>query len=717
MAGSKRDGNLVSRSAARKFGKRMELSPRGHLAARAGTVEGGITASGGTASGSQVLCTQPGENCQDADGLDARSSDRLDFWVADDFRPAEDGSVSEICWRGAYYNFSGLQECSDIVTADSFEVKYYTDAGGVPGDLIGYFRQGGFEHPLEITGREATGNMIAGEAPEYEFTAVHAPFPVQAGECYWIEITNHMTTNNPAIDCLWLWETSSQADGWALQDDDPAGDPQHGYDVNDNVLEDFAFCLDTPMTDPSPCSVPAPANDHCAEAESISTVGVFPFENARADTDGFGHSECEILGTNQVSRDVWFCWTAPCTNRAFVSTCNQTELDTRIAVYQGCDVCPPTDANLVACNDDRCGGQLAPFQSLVALDAQAGQEYLIRVGVFPDTPGGAGAVQIGCGPREGMAGCPGLGSCCAQNSSPGCTDASCCSIVCACDPFCCDVSWVESCATIGWPGAPGCGSEVLCSDCTVCGDPQRGDCCTANASVPGCSDRTCCETVCEADSFCCEVEWDEACATTGADNSGNGAEVLCPELCGPGPCPSDPVTWLVPPDRLVDAREPNPPDDVSPEGIDTVLVRAPAGAERLECWDVCESSPNDPPNSIVGITVNADDTLTLQLDRPLMTNAVTTIRYAGNGSAIQFLTHPGNANGDTQTSTADVHAMIDYLSKTAEPRWGLFGGDIDHSGLIAPGDLLRLIDVLAGAETYEPGWMGTVRPSDGGTCP
>ncbi len=41
--------------------------------------------------------------------------------------------------------------------------------------------------------------------------------------------------------------------------------------------------------------------------------------------------------------------------------------------------------------------------------------------------------------------------------------------------------------------------------------PDSGDCFTVH-SGNGCSDATCCGETCELDQFCCDVEWDEACA-------------------------------------------------------------------------------------------------------------------------------------------------------------------------------------------------------------
>lgn len=45
----------------------------------------------------------------------------------------------------------------------------------------------------------------------------------------------------------------------------------------------------------------------------------------------------------------------------------------------------------------------------------------------------------------------------------------------------------------------------------VCGPPNTNSCFQHN-SGPGCSDATCCETVCAIDSFCCDSQWDETCA-------------------------------------------------------------------------------------------------------------------------------------------------------------------------------------------------------------
>jgi hypothetical protein len=57
----------------------------------------------------------------------------------------------------------------------------------------------------------------------------------------------------------------------------------------------------------------------------------------------------------------------------------------------------------------------------------------------------------------------------------------------------------------------------ICESCTTlqCGDPAAGNCCATNGS-PGCSEVWCCEAVCAEDGFCCDVTWDAKCAARAA---------------------------------------------------------------------------------------------------------------------------------------------------------------------------------------------------------
>ena len=85
----------------------------------------------------------------------------------------------------------------------------------------------------------------------------------------------------------------------------------------------------------------------------------------------------------------------------------------------------------------------------------------------------------------------------AANGTPGCTELDCCEAVCAIDAYCCSIEW-----------------DILCADkaitnCTTCGEEDAGS--PYQEHGPGSDDRSCCGAICSLDPFCCTVSWDEAC--------------------------------------------------------------------------------------------------------------------------------------------------------------------------------------------------------------
>jgi len=330
-----------------------------------------------------------------------------------------------------------------------------------------------------------------------------------------------------------------------------------------------------------------PANDDCVNAEPISDVGVFAFDNRLAVVDGPSHTACLYASATQVDHDVWFCWTAPhtvCPGGYIVETCSRTAVDTRLAVYDGC-VCPPSDAALLECSDDDCGSE--GYQTRVSIAAVGGQQYLIRVGTYPGMQGGTGAINIRCSGVPGNDNCAnaepiageGLfdfdSSLATTDGNPHtdcifayedqiiqdiwfCWEAPCngtvfaetCDLTgvdtkvaiydeCACPAFdenllsCNDDRcgsgpfYLQSRTTFeaiagqnylvrvgAWPQAAdadsrgGPGSLRLTCGRDAC--PGTGNCFEANGTT-GCDDESCCEKVCEIDSVCCDVGWDDYC--------------------------------------------------------------------------------------------------------------------------------------------------------------------------------------------------------------
>ncbi len=387
-------------------------------------------------------------------------------------------------------------------------------------------------------------------------------------------------------------------------------------------------------------------NDNCAGSQDISGAGTFGFENSIATTDGPVHLGCGTLGGDeQITRDVWYCWTSPCTSNVLVRTCGQTQVDTKLAVYDGC-TCPPTDGNLLDCDDDRC----SPFQSMGLFSATAGHEYLIRLGSYPGQAGGTGTFSISCGAPPVPACESAAGNCCAAGVSSACDDSECCNTVCACDPYCCD------------------------------------------------------------------TEWDNACATTGAGDNHCGAAELCPSICAPT-CPAGAVTWLDPPNGVVDAGRPHAPGDPSAlQGIKVITVQAPSGADKAECWQLCETAVAGTPNGVESVLDLGRGQFKVTLKRPITPGAGTTLTYAGTGAMATFYSHPGNVNGDGLAAPVDILDLIDNLNGVKMLPFGLYSGDIDRSNLIAPADILEEIDLLNGASGFQV-WNGTAKAVTAGICP
>ncbi len=87
---------------------------------------------------------------------------------------------------------------------------------------------------------------------------------------------------------------------------------------------------------------------------------------------------------------MWFSYTATCAGPATVSTCNDADFDTIIAIYFP-GACPPNTP--LACNDDadECG-----LTSLVEFEAIKGLPYFIRLGGVGGSVGD-GNLTITCG--------------------------------------------------------------------------------------------------------------------------------------------------------------------------------------------------------------------------------------------------------------------------------------------------------------------------------
>ncbi len=650
----------------------------------------GSVAAGGT-------CTAPGANCQLGDLNDADNSDRTSFLVAEGFSPAAAGNVVDLCWRGAYDD--GVGDCQGLAP-DTFEVTYYASVNGAPDSVIGSFSQA--MGTLTVTGPVATGNLVAGFAPEYEFSATHAAVAVAPGQCYWVEISNAVdTAGSPG--CVWFWERGAGGDLRGYQD----GPSVDGYGIEDLNTFDHALCLSVPLAPPGACYPAPPANDNCADSVAISDGTTF-FDTTSATTDGLAEPGCFIPGGgDQANQDIWFDYTASCTGDLQVSLCDSL-YDTNLAIYDGA-TCPMGPGTL-ACGDDECGPNTLQTQVTV-VGVTFGQALKIRVGGSRNfiTPGldiGPGSITVSCGGPGCTDACaPGAGDCFASNGSGGCDDSACCTTVCALDDFCCCTTWDSVCANLAVGNCGGAGG--VCATAT-------GDCCQ-DLGTPGCGDSACCLAVCAADAFCCGTTWDAVCA--------GEAATICDPLCNV--CPDGVITWLDPADGFLDARQPTDIGDAALLlGVSEISVSGPVGADALECWSLCETTQNvalHPPgsgaNAVVGVAGDGIGGYTLTLAHPLTPGEITKLSYSStSGTTLSTATLralPADVNGDGTSSPADILAVIDSLNGvTPLPASQT---DTDRSNLAGPEDILRVIDLLNGASAFEP-WLDA-SVIDGGLCP
>ncbi len=191
-----------------------------------------------------ILCEHGETQCQDIGILDAFNATEGEFQVADNFTPATSGNINSICWAGVYLGNPFIE--------DAFTVRYYDCVGGVPTNLIAEFSES--DLTLAVTSKQDTGLDLAGSFDIFEYRAVHADVPVDAGGVYFIEISN-----DPPGGDAWFWEiTDSQdTDGDGAFFQKPHEDDYARYYRGCKV--DLAFCLNLELDVLTGlCDVPVP---------------------------------------------------------------------------------------------------------------------------------------------------------------------------------------------------------------------------------------------------------------------------------------------------------------------------------------------------------------------------------------------------------------------------------------------------------------------------
>ena len=157
----------------------------------------------------------------------------------------------------------------------------------------------------------------------------------------------------------------------------------------------------------------------------------------------------------------------------------------------------------------------------------------------------------------------------------------------------------------------------------------------------------------------------------------------------------------VPPDGAIDARQPSEPDGSLPAGWRTVDLTFSGDTTTVAKADFTLTQDG-------GVTA-APDILAIPLIaggiRVLLTDTIslgawTTITHVPSNTSVRIAHLPGDVNADGASTATDIAALIDALSGATGPLpdWST---DLDRSGALAPGDILRGIDLLGGADFYD----------------
>ena len=221
------------------------------------------------------------------------------------------------------------------------------------------------------------------------------------------------------------------------------------------------------------CSATTMAQD-CG-APIVAFEGVNPVDTTAmtAVLDLTGICDPGPFGTDSIYNIAYYSFVPGADGDYTLSTCNDANFDTRIAVLSICGDATST----IVCLDDTAGCALFTT-TLVLPSAIAGTTYYIAVGGYAATTVGTGNMTITFGSGGGGgSGCgQGVQDCCIAGTIPFCSDLDCCTTVCGADAYCCDTQWDQVCANQAAALCKACGATPCVPDFTVCNVFEGEDC-------------------------------------------------------------------------------------------------------------------------------------------------------------------------------------------------------------------------------------------------
>jgi hypothetical protein len=122
-----------------------------------------------------------------------RSDVQVDIQVFDAFKLSSAATVNTVQWKGFYHG----PDPSLASGADAFSIRFYGDANGNIGTLLGEFQVG------NAVNRTATTQIFSRGIPFYQYEASFGNgINLLPGTQYWLSIQNDTSTN---LSSDWFW--------------------------------------------------------------------------------------------------------------------------------------------------------------------------------------------------------------------------------------------------------------------------------------------------------------------------------------------------------------------------------------------------------------------------------------------------------------------------------------------------------------------------------
>jgi hypothetical protein len=282
-------------------------------------------------------------------------------------------------------------------------------------------RQGSFLQTLPAgTFSFIDGSPILGEVVEYEVlgvlagnqgAAAHCQVEIPIPEAYFIrgDVTTdgQLNLSDPVVTLQYLFTGADMPCASAADFDDSGT-----LDLGDGIsLLSYLFAGSSPPalpfpsagTDPTPdglgCAEPCPdpdcssisvEGDECLNAITIG-LGNTNFDNTNMSDSSDPYDDLQCSGTflGQMSRDMWFSFTAPFSGSVTISTCfPETTPDTDLVIYEGsCGA-----LSQIACNGDSAGCSL--LSRVQNMSVVSGTSYMVRLGGWDPLEFGPGILSI-----------------------------------------------------------------------------------------------------------------------------------------------------------------------------------------------------------------------------------------------------------------------------------------------------------------------------------